>query len=136
MQVPATEDAGAHDQSMVSSLRAAFEGAEAAWNRGDADHFGVFFTEDATYIGRGGHVFVGRGAIRDGHAEAFAGPFRGSRIKFRPMHIRFLNPELAIVHLDVTTVQADGSDTHAVTTGLMQRTPDGWQMLTAHTSQV
>ena len=135
MKAPATDETSPYDPSQVGSLRAAFEAAESAWNRGDAGHFGEFFTEDSTYVGRGGHVFVGRTAIRDGHAEAFAGPFRGSRIKFRPMHLRFLTAELAIVHLDVTTIQADGTDTHAVTTGLMQRTPEGWQMLTAHTSQ-
>jgi uncharacterized protein (TIGR02246 family) len=136
MRVPTSDAAPAADPPAVASLRAAFEAAEAAWNRGDAEHYGRFFTEDATYVGRAGHVFVGRLAIRDGHAEAFAGPFCGSQVKFRPMHLRFVTPDLAIVHLDVTTVQADGTDTHAVTTGLMQRTPDGWQMLTAHTSQV
>lgn len=136
MSAPASDAVPAADQTAVAALRAAFQAAENAWNRGDADHFGRLFAEDATYVGRSGHVFVGRGAIRDGHAEAFATVFHESRIKFRPMHIRFVSPELAIVHLDVTTVQGDGSDTHAVTTGLMQRTPEGWQMLTAHSSPV
>ena len=123
-------------QSATASLRAAFEDAESAWNRGDAGRYGELFTEDATYVGRGGHIFAGRAAIRQGHVEAFAGPFRGSRVTIRPTHLRFVRVDFAIAHLDLVTVQADGSDTHAVTTAIAERDSDGtWHVLTAHTTQ-
>ncbi|MDB5043076.1 MAG: hypothetical protein JWN27_3802 [Candidatus Eremiobacteraeota bacterium] len=126
----------AEDQTAAASLRAMLEDAERAWNTGDARRYGEFFAEDATYVGRAGHIFAGRAAIRDGHVEAFAGPFRGSRLKIRPSHVRFINESLAIAHLDLVTVQADGTDIHAVTTGLLERTAAGWHLLTAHTTQV
>ncbi len=124
------------EQAAAASLRAMFDDAERAWNRGDARRYGDFFAEDATYVGRAGHIFAGRAAIREGHVEAFAGPFRGSRLKIRPSHVRFINDRLAIAHLDLVTVQADGTDTHAVTTGVLERTAAGWHLLTAHTTQV
>jgi uncharacterized protein (TIGR02246 family) len=124
------------DQAAGASLRAMLEEAERAWNTGDARRYGEFFAENATYVGRAGHIFAGRAAIRDGHIEAFAGPFRGSRLKIRPSHVRFITASLAIAHLDVVTVQADGTDVHAVTTGLLERTAAGWHLLTAHTTQV
>jgi uncharacterized protein (TIGR02246 family) len=123
-------------QAAAASLRAMFDDAERAWNRGDARRYGEFFAEDATCVGRAGHIFAGRAAIRDGHVEAFAGPFHGSRLKIRPSHVRFITESLVIAHLDIVTVQADGTDTHAVTTGLLERTADGWHLLTAHTTQV
>jgi uncharacterized protein (TIGR02246 family) len=124
------------EQAAAASLRTMFDDAERAWNRGDARRYGDFFAEDATYVGRAGHIFAGRAAIREGHVEAFAGPFRDSRLKIRASHVRFVNDRLAIAHLDIVTVQADGTDTHAVTTGVLERTAAGWHLLTAHTTQV
>ncbi len=124
------------EQTAAAALRAMFDDAEQAWNRGDAHRYGEFFAEDATYVGRAGHIFAGRAAIREGHVEAFAGPFRGSRLKIRPSHLRFITDRFAIAHLDIVTVQADGTDTYAVTTSLLERTAAGWHLLTAHTTQV
>ncbi|MGW1296294.1 SgcJ/EcaC family oxidoreductase [Streptomyces sp. NPDC002533] len=68
----------------------------AAWAAHDADAFAEAFTPDGTMIIPG--VFQkGREAIRAFMAQAFEGPFKGTRVVGTPADLRFANGESGIL---------------------------------------
>jgi uncharacterized protein (TIGR02246 family) len=82
------------DQAAVASLPALIM---KAW----ADHapaeFADVFTEDGTMILPG--VFVkGRDEIRTFMANAFAGPYRGTKVTGTPFNVKFFGPGFALLH--------------------------------------
>lgn len=68
----------------------------AAWAAHDAEAFGAAFTEDGTMILPGVHQ-KGRDAITAFMASAFAGPYKGTRVTGRPVDVRLLGDETAIM---------------------------------------
>ena len=68
----------------------------AAWARQDAAAFADVFTADGTMI-LPGTYHQGREAIRSFLEAGFAGPYRGTRVTGRPLHLRFLGPDTALV---------------------------------------
>ncbi|MFE7131871.1 SgcJ/EcaC family oxidoreductase [Streptomyces sp. NPDC057638] len=68
----------------------------AAWAAQDADAFAEVFTPDGTMIIPG--VFQqGREAIRSFLAQAFQGPFKGTRVTGTPVDLRFAGAESGIL---------------------------------------
>lgn len=67
-----------------------------AWADYDADAFVASYTEDATSILPGSYS-VGRTAIRDRMAAAFAGPLKGSRVRDEVQSVRHLGADAAVV---------------------------------------
>jgi uncharacterized protein (TIGR02246 family) len=68
----------------------------AAWAKHDADAFAEQFTDDATMILAGVHR-SGRQEIRDYMAEAFRGRFAGTRVTGKPISVRALGDDVAIL---------------------------------------
>jgi uncharacterized protein (TIGR02246 family) len=68
----------------------------AAWARQDAAAFADVFTADGTMI-LPGTYHQGREAIRSFLEAGFAGPYRGTQVTGRPLHLRFLGPDTALV---------------------------------------
>ncbi|MGR6975157.1 SgcJ/EcaC family oxidoreductase [Streptomyces cynarae] len=67
-----------------------------AWAAHDADAFADVFTPDGSMIIPG--VFQkGRDAIRAFMAQAFEGPFKGTRVTGTPVDLRFANSESGIL---------------------------------------
>jgi uncharacterized protein (TIGR02246 family) len=67
-----------------------------AWEAGDAETFVADYTEDASVIQPGVYE-KDREEIRTNIAAAFAGPLNGSRVAARPVNVRFLTGDTAIV---------------------------------------
>ena len=67
-----------------------------AWEAGDAEAFVADYTEDASVIQPGVYE-KDREEIRTNIASAFAGPLKGSRVAARPVDVRFLTGDTAIV---------------------------------------
>lgn len=83
----------ATDEAAVRTLLA---GMNAAW--GDADAYGATFTTDADYVTFfGGHA-RGRQQIIDSHRPLFEGVLKGSRLHGEVTHLRFLGPDVALIH--------------------------------------
>jgi uncharacterized protein (TIGR02246 family) len=67
-----------------------------AWAAHDANAFADVFTEDGSLILPG--VFrKGRGQIREFIAEAFAGPYQGTRVTGQPVDLRLLSENTAVL---------------------------------------
>ncbi|KJK58362.1 SgcJ/EcaC family oxidoreductase [Saccharothrix sp. ST-888] len=81
----------------AAALRAVPELIVAAWAEHDADRFAETFTEDATLILPGDVYLTGREEIRSFMAQAFAGPFKGTRVTGRPISVRPLAEGVAVV---------------------------------------
>jgi uncharacterized protein (TIGR02246 family) len=68
----------------------------AAWAHQDAGAIADLFTEDGTLILPG--VFrKGRQDIKEYFAEAFTGPYAGTQVVGKPIGLRFLGPDVALL---------------------------------------
>jgi uncharacterized protein (TIGR02246 family) len=68
----------------------------AAWAYHDADTFASVFTEDGTMILAGVYC-NGRDEVRDYMANAFEGRYKGTQVTGKPISIRSVGPETAIL---------------------------------------
>ncbi|MFD7665874.1 SgcJ/EcaC family oxidoreductase [Streptomyces sp. NPDC059788] len=68
----------------------------AAWRENDGEAFADVFAEDATLV-LPGTFLAGRRAIRSFMTEAFAGPFKGTRVTGDPVDVRALGADVAVL---------------------------------------
>lgn len=69
--------------------------ARAAWAAGDARAYSALFTDDGSEL-LGDVQLRGRAEIEQYLADAFQGPYAGSRISESPVEIRLLTDEVAV----------------------------------------
>jgi len=81
-----------------AGVRALMQRLYEAWGEGDADAFAALFTEDADYVTFDGSLSKGRQAIADIHRPLFEGFMKGSRLTGQTTAVRFLAPDVALVH--------------------------------------
>lgn len=72
-----------------------------AWNTGNATLWADEYWPEADSVNILGGVMPERLAIRDRHAEVFAGPFKDSHLEGSVRRIQFLGSEAAIVDVDI-----------------------------------
>ena len=105
-----------------------------AWAAHDADAFAAAFTQDATMILPGVYQ-QGREAIRGFMAQAFAGPYRDTRVTGTPVALKPLSPGAVLV-LTQGGVLAPGeqepSAERAVRASWLLAKEDGEWLLTAY----
>jgi uncharacterized protein (TIGR02246 family) len=108
-----------------------------AWEAGDAETFVAGYTEDASVVQPGVYE-KDREEIRTTMAAGFAGPLNGSRVAARPVNVRFLTGDTAIV------VSEDGiifpgqdpvaSERLVRATWVLVRRDGGWRIACYHNS--
>src|ERR687893_1277168 len=74
------------------------------WNRGSGEAFAAVFTEDGDLIGFDGAHFEGRAEITTFHQELFDKWLKGTRLVGRVKDVRFLSPDVALMHAVGSTV--------------------------------
>jgi|SRR6266498_5807190 len=77
-----------------------------AWNRHDAAEYASLFSEDGDVVNVVGWWWRGRPAIESKLTAAFSFVFRESILTITDVHVRFLSPAIAIVHVRWTMVGA------------------------------
>lgn len=78
------------------------------WNRHDAKAYAALFAEDGDCVNVLGWWWQGRAEIEAKLANAFAFVFAQSALKIEDVKTRFLNPDLAVVHLRWSMTGARG----------------------------
>ena len=108
-----------------------------AWEAGDAETFAAGYTEDASVIQPGVYE-KGREEICTNMAAAFAGPLNGSRVAARPVNVRFLTGDTAIVVSEDGIIfpgqDAVASEQLVRDTWVLARHDDSWRIASYHNS--
>lgn len=87
--------AQADDEQAIKQIEARWQDA---WNRHDMDALASLFTEDAAFIQVNGRRWDGPAEIRKNHALVHAMMFKESVWTNRDIDIRFLAPDVALIH--------------------------------------
>jgi uncharacterized protein (TIGR02246 family) len=108
-----------------------------AWEAGDAEAFVADYTEDASVIQPGVYE-KDREEIGIKMAVAFAGPLKGSRVASRPVDVRFLTGDTAVV-VSEDGIIFPGQDAVAGerlvrATWVLVRRGGGWRIASYHNS--
>jgi uncharacterized protein (TIGR02246 family) len=75
-----------------------------AWNVGDGAAFAAPFTDDADFVAFEGTHLKGRQEIATFHQRIFDTLVKGSRLEGEVKFVRFLSPQLAVMHSVVKTI--------------------------------
>lgn len=78
------------------------------FDAGDSHALAALFTEDADFVTANGYWWRGRQEIEQGLGVVLTGPFRGSALEQHVEKIRFLTPNLALVHVWMQIRLPDG----------------------------
>jgi uncharacterized protein (TIGR02246 family) len=74
------------------------------WNRGSGEAFAAVFTEDGDLVAFDGTHFEGRAQIAPFHQELFDKWLKGTRLVGRVKDVRFLSPDVALMHAVGSTI--------------------------------
>ena len=107
-------------------------GLQEAWNHHDAKAFASFFTEDADCVNVVGWWWKGRPQIEKKVADPHVFMFRESTLTDDEIHVRFLTPRIAVVHVCWSMVGnrnpdgTPGQPRKAIQTHILQRQAEKW----------
>lgn len=88
-------DATGADEAAVRGL---YEQLMKGWNRGSGAEFAAVFAEDGDLVAFDGTHFEGRQEIATFHQELFDKWLKGTRLVGRVKSVRFLGPNVALMH--------------------------------------
>jgi uncharacterized protein (TIGR02246 family) len=107
MPQPAVSKSSADDEATIRSLY--FQMID-GWNKGSGDAFAAPFAEDGDLVGFDGTHLKGRQEIASFHQQLFDIFLKGSRLVGKIRNVRFLTPDVAIMHVVGGTIMAGQSD--------------------------
>jgi uncharacterized protein (TIGR02246 family) len=117
-----------HDAEVI---QAAMEDQWAAWNQGHTVRDGDFAT-DCDYVTFDGSELHGIEENSRLHAEFGRGVLRGSKLTGKVRRIRFITPDVAVVHstgnLRLRFHRRPKPSRDSVQTTVMRKTPEGWRI--------
>jgi uncharacterized protein (TIGR02246 family) len=111
-------------EEMVKSI-------QEAWNAGDGKAFATPFAEDADYVVVNGMHIKGREAIGQGHQQIFDTFYKGSTNRLTLENVRFIQPDVAIAHVQAHLTFYEGENTREATarsTWVLARDDGKWSI--------
>src|ERR1700752_1050108 len=82
-----------------SAMSEAVKQLETGWNTKSGAVFAKPFAEDADYVVINGNYIKGRAVIESQHQRIFDTIFKDTTLKLTVQQIRFLRPDVAVVHV-------------------------------------
>ena len=121
----------AHAQSSreadEAAMRANVSQMETGWNTKSGALFAKPFAEDADYVVINGMYIKGRSAIEKGHQQIFDTIYKDTQLKLNVTQIRFLRPDVAVIHVTGQRVGPSKELTQdARVTLVMTKEKQGW----------
>ncbi|WP_406000499.1 SgcJ/EcaC family oxidoreductase [Streptomyces sp. NBC_00829] len=117
-----------------------FERFMTAWTEGDAVAFGACFTEDSDYVSYDGTRAVGRTEHQANHDKLFRGVLTGSALVGEIEAIRYVTPDVAIVHGTASVLMPWRSRLPkrrlSRQTIVVVNTENGWRITAIHNGRV
>ncbi len=104
---------------------------EMGWAKKDGNLFAKPFSENADYVIINGLHITGRQAIAEGHQTIFQSFYRHTFISASVKSIRFLKPDIAVVHVNshmTGTSNGQNVDTKAIISLVIEKSTAGWQV--------
>jgi len=93
-----------------AALRAMYQQMMDGWNKGNGEAFATPYCEDSDLVGFDGTHLKGRQEIASFHQQLFNKFLKGSHLVGKIRSIRFLTPNVAVIHAVGGTVMAGQSD--------------------------
>jgi uncharacterized protein (TIGR02246 family) len=91
-QTPASAD--------ETAVRKIVQEVQDAWNANDGKAFAATFAADADYVVVNGMKIKGKDPIEKGHTQIFSTIYKGSHNVATIQSVRFLRPDVAVVHVE------------------------------------
>jgi uncharacterized protein (TIGR02246 family) len=111
-----------------------------AWGAGDGEAFAAPFSDDALFIGFDGSVMRGREQIAATHQDVFDRWMKGSRLVEERTEVRFVDPDVAIVHALGGTVMRGKSEPtpqrDSIQTLVAVRDARGWSFVSFQNTRI
>ncbi|HEX5850893.1 MAG TPA: SgcJ/EcaC family oxidoreductase [Rubrobacter sp.] len=127
-------------QTDEARIRALFGDLLGDWGRGDGEAYGSRFTEDADYVAFDGTHTRGRREISTSHQQLFDKYLQGTRLTGRILSIKFLRPDVALIHATGGTImrgKAEPSPERAsIQTLVAVREGEEWRFVAFHNCRV
>jgi len=95
-----------------AAVRALYQQLMDAWNEGSAEAYAESFAEDGVLVGFDGTAFEGRQEIVSFHQPLFDKWLKGTRLVGDVTRVRFLAPNVALVHAIGGTILREKSRPH------------------------
>jgi uncharacterized protein (TIGR02246 family) len=110
------------------------------WGRGDGEAYGSRFTEDAEYVAFDGTLTRGRREIAASHQQLFDKSLKGTRLTDRVLSMKFVRPDVALIHATGGTVMRDKTkpspERDSIQTLVAVREGAEWRFAAFHNSRV
>lgn len=119
-------------------IRAIVKTLEDGWNAGDAAKFASPFAVDADYVIVNGQHIRTRAVIDFGHKQIFGSIYKGSKNASTVKQIRFLRPDVALVHVQWNLVYGEKleSKAQAMNSLVVVKNAGKWEIAGFHNTPV
>lgn len=112
-----------------AAIRALIDQQVAGWAAGDPQAYAGVFTQDADYVTFLGSHYKGRDAIAASYVALFRKLLKGTRLQIDVGQVRFLTPDVALIHSTATVVKKPRQRNRRnarVNTSVAVRADGGW----------
>ena len=137
--VRAAADMPTTDAADEAAVRENVRQMEAGWNTKSGALYAKPFAADADYVVINGMHLRGREAIAQSHQRIFDTFFKNSNISVSVKQIRFLRPDVAVVHVQGTNKFRQGEETretHTLVTLVMTKEKGDWKIVAFQNTQI
>jgi uncharacterized protein (TIGR02246 family) len=124
----------------ATAVRALYEQLMRGWNTGDAEVFAAPFEEGADFVAFDGTHFKGRHEIVSSHQPLFDKWLKGTRLTGEVRAIRWLSPDVALVHAVGGTIMRNKSrpapERDSVQTLVAVKRNGDWRLAAFHNTRI
>ena len=122
-----------------NAVRQIVKSVENGWNAHDGKMFAAPFAPDADYVIVDGMHIKGRDAIEKGHIGIFTTIYKDSRNAATIRSVRFLRPDVAVVHVEWNLEFKANGETRkgrAMNTMVMTKDNGKWSIVAFHNTPI